>query len=95
MTIEKYGATIKLHSTTLALQGGEKVINSNKLKGRLVELGLTQKDGADYLGISQPTFSQKVNNTRPMDLEEAEKLATLLEIPVTEYGIYFFYQPVV
>ena len=70
------------------------MINSNKLKGRLVELGLTQKDGADYLGISQPTFSQKVNNTRPMDLEEAEKLATLLEIPVTEYGIYFFYQPV-
>ena len=70
------------------------MINANKIKGRLVELGLTQKDGAECLGISQPTFSQKVNNIRPMDLDEAEKLAELLQIPVTEYGIYFFYQPV-
>lgn len=70
------------------------MVNTNKVKGRLVELGLTQKDGADCIGVAQPTFSQKINNLRPMDLDEAEKLAGLLEIPVGEYGVYFFYSPV-
>lgn len=70
------------------------MVNTNKVKGRLVELGLTQKDGADCIGVAQPTFSQKINNIRPMDLDEAEKLARLLDIPVGEYGIYFFCPPV-
>ena len=70
------------------------MINSNKVKGRIVELGYTQKEAADYLGISQPTFNQKINNVRPMDVDEAERLAIFLKIADNEYGIYFFYQPV-
>lgn len=70
------------------------MINTNKIKGRLVEKGFTQKDGADCLGISQPAFNQKINNIRPMDLDEADKLADFLEIPIGEYGLYFFYRPV-
>lgn len=66
------------------------LINSNKLKGRLVEKGLTQKDVADILGIAQPTVNQKINNVRPMDLNEAEKLAELLDIKPEEFQIYFF-----
>lgn len=71
-----------------------KMINTNKVKARLVELGYSQKDGADCLGVAQPTFSQKINNLRPMDVEEADKLAIWLKIPDSEYGIYFFYHPV-
>ena len=70
------------------------MINTNKLKGRIVEMGYTQADGAKCLEIAQPTFSQKINNLRPMDLEEAEKLAVWLQIPVEDYGAYFFYTPV-
>ena len=70
------------------------MINANKIKGRLVELGLTQKDGAQALNIAQATFSQKINNIRPMDLDEAEKLAALLRIDGADYGSYFFYTPV-
>lgn len=66
------------------------LINSNKLKGRLVEKGLTQKDVADILGIAQPTVNQKINNVRPMGLNEAEKLAELLDIKPEEFQIYFF-----
>lgn len=66
------------------------LINSNKLKGRLVEKGLTQKDVANILGIAQPTVNQKINNVRPMDLNEAEKLAELLDIKPEEFQIYFF-----
>ena len=71
---------------------GRTLINSNKLKGRLVERGLTQKNVADVLGIAQPTVNQKINNIRPMDLNEAEKLAELLDIKPEEFQIYFFTQ---
>jgi transcriptional regulator with XRE-family HTH domain len=70
------------------------MINSNKLKGRIIEMGLSQSLVANALGISQPTLSQKINNLREMDLSEAEKLADLLRIPDSQYGDYFFYNPV-
>lgn len=35
------------------------MINTRKIKGRLVELGLTQKDVALALNIAQATVSQK------------------------------------
>ncbi len=66
------------------------MINSNKIKGRMVELGVTQKDVAQHLGIAAPTVSQKINNIRPMDLTEAEKMAQMLKIPEEEFGEYFF-----
>ena len=53
------------------------MINSNKIKGRMVELGITQKDVAITLNIAPPTVSQKINNVRPMDLDEAEALAKM------------------
>lgn len=66
------------------------MINANKIKGRMRELGFVQKDIAQQLGISAPTVSQKLSGTRPMDLNEAKKLATLLMIPNDEFGLYFF-----
>lgn len=66
------------------------MINTSKIKGRLAELGLTQKDVADALQIAQPTANQKINNIRPMDLDEAEKLSILLKISPEEFQTYFF-----
>lgn len=66
------------------------MISTNKIKGRLAELGLTQKDVSKALNIAQPTVNQKINNVRPMDLEEAKKLAALLQINPNEFGNYFF-----
>lgn len=65
------------------------MINTNKVKGRLVELGYTQADGAKCLNIAQPTFNQKINNIRPMDLDEAEKLAAFLKIEDSEFPLFF------
>lgn len=67
------------------------MLNTNKIKGKLAELGLTQRDVAKALSIAQPTANQKINNIRPMDLEEAEKLAELLQIKSNEFKEYFFY----
>lgn len=66
------------------------MINTNKVKGRMAELQLTQKDVANSLGLAQPTVNQKINNIRPMDLNEAEKLSDLLKIPPEDFAVYFF-----
>ena len=80
-----------LHSATIKkTKEVTRLINSGKIKGRMVELGITQKDMAEYLGLAAPTVSQKLNNIRPMDLVEAEKIAEMLKIPDREFGAYFF-----
>lgn len=66
------------------------MINSSKIKGRMVEMGINQKDVAKELNIAPPTVSQKINNIRPMDLDEAEILAKMLKIPLSDFGEYFF-----
>lgn len=65
------------------------MINTNKIKGRMAEMQITQKDIAKSLGLAQPTVNQKINNIRPMDLNEAEKLSKLLCIEPEEFSIYF------
>ena len=71
-------------------KGGEAVINTNKIKGRMRELSVTQAEVAKVLNIAQPTANQKINNVRPFDLDEAEKLARLLQIDSSDFGNYFF-----
>lgn len=66
------------------------MVNTNKIKGRMKELEITQADVAKCLEIAQPTANQKINNVRPFDLEEAEKLARLLNIESGDFGVYFF-----
>lgn len=66
------------------------MVNTNKLKGRMKELEITQADVAKSLGIAQPTANQKLNNIRSFDLDEAEKLSAMLHIEAGEFGTYFF-----
>jgi len=66
------------------------MVNTNKIKGRMKELEITQADVAKCLDIAQPTANQKINNVRPFDLDEAEKLSALLGIESGEFGVYFF-----
>lgn len=66
------------------------MVNSQKIKDRAKSLGIRQKMIADHLGLKQATVNQKINNVRPMYLEEAEKIAELLHIDDSEFGVYFF-----
>lgn len=66
------------------------MLNANKIKGRMRELGITQADVAKFLNVAQPTVNQKINNIRPFDLDEAEKFSNLLGIDTCEFGAYFF-----
>lgn len=64
--------------------------NSERLKARMRELGVTQQDLADTLNLAAPTICQKINGIRPLFLSEAEAIAARLNIPDTEFRQYFF-----
>ena len=66
------------------------MVNSEMIKARMKDMGITQKEVADAIGIAAPTVSQKINGIRPMGLDEARTLANLLKIDSGEFGSYFF-----
>lgn len=68
------------------------MLNVIKIRGRMAELNITQKDVATELNIAQSTASQKLNRIRPMDLDEAEILARLLKLEDSQFAEYFFAQ---
>lgn len=69
-----------------------KLINERKIKGRMVELGLTQKDVAaeNCWNCALPTVSQKLSGARPIFLDEANALAKLLNLTEVEYYDFFY-----
>lgn len=54
------------------------------------EMHLTQADVARYIGVRPPTINQKINNIRPINIDEAEKMCDLLKIDCGEFRSYFF-----
>jgi inhibitor of KinA sporulation pathway (predicted exonuclease) len=80
------------HKHCVAQERRKYMINTLKIKGRLVEMGLTQKNIADkdVWGCALPTVSQKLNGVRPVCLDEADALARLLKLSQQEYYEFFF-----
>lgn len=68
------------------------MVNTQKLRERMKERGITQARLGERLNLAKPTVSQKLNNVRPMFLDEAELICEELEIPACEFGKYFFAQ---
>ncbi len=66
------------------------MVNTIKLKTRMTEKEKSQTVIAAAIGIAQSTFNQKINNVRPMNLDEAERIQHELEIPDAEFCSYFF-----
>lgn len=66
------------------------MINTRKIKGRMAELNIKQKDLAKATSLSPSTVCQKINGDRPVTLDEAEIFAEILNINDREYGEFFF-----
>ena len=64
--------------------------NTEAIKEKTKELGMTQTQLADILGIAAPTVSQKINGARMFTLPEAKKVQQTLNIPDSEFCAYFF-----
>lgn len=68
------------------------MLNTKKIKARMVEMGLTQKDlaGSDCLNCSETSVSQKLNRIRPLTIEEADALGRKLQLSARQYYEIFF-----
>lgn len=60
-----------------------------KLRGRLTEMGMTQKNLADALGITVQTLSAKINGHRDFKLPEVRTVCTVLNIAPSDIAIFF------
>ena len=68
------------------------MLNTIAIKRRMKEIGITQAELAKEINVKTPTMNQKINNIRPLTLDEAEKMAKRLLINDSEFGAYFFAQ---
>ena len=65
------------------------MINTAKIKGRIVEKGLTIQAIAPKIPCSAYTLGQKIGNESPMNLEEAMVLVEELNITKEEFAEFF------
>lgn len=65
------------------------MINTAKVKGRIVEKGKTIQSIAPRIPCSPYTLGQKISNETPMNLEEAMILSEELDIKKEEFAEFF------
>lgn len=56
------------------------MVLSNEIKGKIISKGLTQKDIAKSLGISEKTLSKKINNKGVFNANEIKQMMQILDI---------------
>lgn len=61
-----------------------------KLRGRMTEKGVTQADIAAYLGVSVQTVSKKLTGVYGFSQEDIIKICELLDISITDIGLFFY-----
>jgi hypothetical protein len=70
-----------------------KMVNVNKLKGKIVECGLNVSILADRIGIDKATLYRKINeNGAPITIREADKISEELNLSKEEVNDIFFSQ---
>ena len=55
-------------------------MNMNKLRGKIVEAGMTQDELAKACGISRSTLSRKIRGRQPFDTREVIAICNTLNI---------------
>ncbi|MBR3975315.1 MAG: helix-turn-helix transcriptional regulator [Clostridia bacterium] len=64
--------------------------NEKKIRARIVEQGLTIGEIALKMEISAYTLGKKISGKAKMTLDEAWLLMSILNIPDSEFILYFF-----
>jgi predicted transcriptional regulator len=69
------------------------MVNVNKLKGKIVEKGLTVEVLADKIEINRSTLYRKINTDgETFSIREADKIASALDLNAEEANAIFFSQ---
>lgn len=66
------------------------MINTKLIRKRMESMKISQGDLAKALDIAQSTCNLKLNNKRQLTLSEADTIASVLKIPMKDFGAYFF-----
>lgn len=66
------------------------MVNTRKLRGRIIEQGFNYEKVAEVMNLSACTFGKKLRNVSQMTLDEAKLLMIFLEIPADEFFEYFY-----
>ena len=72
------------------MEAVEKGFDYSKLKGRIVEKFGTQAAFSKAFGMSENSFSMKMNNKSRFTTDDIVKIVAMLDIPIDEIGLYFF-----
>lgn len=62
----------------------------SKLRGKIREVFNTQEQYANFMGLSETSITNKLNNNSYFTQAEIIKSIELLKIDVNEIGAYFF-----
>lgn len=65
-------------------------INTNKLKGKIVESGYNYGSFAKAMNVTRPTLYKKLNGKGYFDTREIVQIINILNIPMAEIQTYFF-----
>lgn len=60
------------------------------LRGRIRDHGMSQKEVAEKIGVSEGQFCQKMNGNFAFRQDEINRICTLLDIEPAEIGRFFF-----
>lgn len=67
------------------------MVNINKLRGKIIENGLSVKDLADKLEMDRSTLYRKMNSEGDtMTISDAEKISKILDLSLDEVNSIFF-----
>lgn len=70
--------------------GENRMINTAKLKAKIIERGLLQEAVAMQLGMTSGTFNYKLNNKTEFKASEIKKLSNILNLTTEEFYSIFF-----
>ena len=65
------------------------MINTSKIKGRMAEKNVTNKELSKCVSLSEFSLRRQLRNEIPMRLETAQKIQTRLDITDLEFPEFF------
>lgn len=71
-------------------EGGGKLYDYSKLRGRIVEKFGSGRAFAEALGITNVTVSRKLQGSSEFSKSDIESWSALLDISESEYGSFYF-----
>ena len=72
------------------MKGGTEMLNSDKLKARIVEAGYTQKKFAEAIQISQNTLTSRLQGKSYFNTEEIDRICSVLNIANSKDKVNIF-----